>query len=874
MTPMMAQYHRIKKEYSDCLLFYRMGDFYELFFDDAIQASKILEITLTQRGQHQGDSIPMCGVPFHAAEGYLARLVRQGYKVAICEQMEDPAEAKKRGAKSVVARDVIRIITPGTLTEDSLLEGRRHNFLTCLIKSSQKQGVNFSLAAVDISTGDFFCESMNQAGLSSLLARLTPSEIVLPENLLTDPQLFELFAEWKRQLNPLPASRFDASNAESRLKDFYKVTTLESYGTFTAPELTAAGALLDYVQLTQKGQCPRLQQIRRLSEGGLLEIDAATQRNLEILSSLSGNTASSLLHTIDYTLTNAGGRLLSLRLTTPLRSVERIQERLSQVDCFVKNIDLRQEIRQHLTRCPDLERALARLAVGRGGPRDLAVVRQAIETAFEIHDSLSKIEAAPEKLSLARIEMFEGLVDRLRRALAETLPLLAREGNFIATGYHTELDQIRELRDHGRQVMLDLQARYQSELGIQSLKIKHNNILGYHIEVTASHSHKMDERFIHRQTMASGVRYTTVELAEFEQRLVSANDQALSLELQLFDDLVAEVMGRAEELSRLAQTLARIDVAAALAELATQQNYVRPLIDDSTEFLIKGGRHPVVEHVLQQDSQITFTPNDCILKKGQMLWLITGPNMAGKSTFLRQNAIIVILAQMGCYVPADFAHIGIVDKVFSRVGASDDLARGRSTFMVEMVETAAILNQATPRSLVILDEVGRGTSTYDGLSIAWATVEYLHQHNRCRALFATHYHELTQLRESLDNMACFTMKVREWNGEPVFLHEIIPGTADRSYGIYVARLAGVPPRVIERAETLLKTLETDAIAKRGSLNALPLFQQASEPAPITDMLVSTEPSAAEEKLRSICLDELSPRQALDILYELKALLPG
>ena len=808
MTPMMMQYHSLKDAHPDCLLFFRLGDFYELFFEDAMTAAKILDITLTQRGHHEGENVPMCGVPFHAAEGYLARLVRAGYKVALCEQMESPLESKKRGPKSIVKRDIIRIITAGTLTEDSLLEARRHNFLICLFTIRlARQKPQFSAAIVDISTGDFFCETFNSNHLASFLTRINPSEIILPDTLLTIPEHFEIFGEWKRQLTPLAMIKFDHHNATHRLQEFYNVKTFAGFGNFSESEITVAGTLLDYVQLTQKGHYPPLQRFTRYSQEDILEIDAASQRNLELTRSLSGERQNSLLAAIDRTLTNAGARMLHFRLVTPLRDKDRIQQRYQHIEFFINHGPTRDTIRHHLKSCPDLERALARLMVKRGGPRDLAAVRNVLSSSTHIYDTLISHDNVPLALSLTYLTMFKDFHDRLSRALADRLPILTREGDFIADGYHKELDDIRSIRDQGRHVILELQSRYQSELAIPSLKIKHNNILGYHIDITAAHAHKMDDRFIHRQTMSSSMRFKTLELSEFEHKLISASHQALSFELRLFDDLVDEVTARYTELTKLGRTLARLDVAAALAELALEQRYVKPQIDDSHEFVIKAGRHPVVETMLQNQNQNTFTANDCRLQEQQLLWLITGPNMAGKSTFLRQNALIAILAQMGSYVPAESAHIGIIDKIFSRVGASDDLARGQSTFMVEMVETAAILNQATPRSLVILDEVGRGTATYDGLSIAWATLEYLHQHNRCRTLFATHYHELTQLEERLNHLACYTMRVREWNNEPVFLHEIIAGTADRSYGIYVARLAGLPIQVIERAETLLENFE-------------------------------------------------------------------
>ena len=867
MTPMMIQYHSLKDRHPDCLLFFRLGDFYELFFDDALVASKVLDITLTRRGQHDGDTIPMCGVPFHAAEGYLAKLVRAGHKVALCEQMESPLESKKRGPKSIVKRDIIRIITAGTLTEDSLLEARRHNFLMALLPhKSTRSKAQFSAAIVDISTGDFFCETFDNNQLTSFLSRIQPSEIVLPDALITVPEYFEIFAEWKRQLTPLPLIRFDAANAVHRLKEFYGVQTFDGFGQFIDSEITVAGTLLDYVQLTQKDNHPPLQRFIRFDEKDILEIDAASQRNLELVSSLSGDRRHSLLAAIDRTLTNAGGRMLRFRLTAPLRDINRILQRQQQIDFFIKNYELRASSRHHLGQCPDLERSLTRLMMKRGGPRDLAAIRLVLATSFAIQAKLFSYKELPAAFSLDYLNMFHGLQDRLQRALAERLPILTREGGFIASGYHTELDAIRAVREQGRQIILELQARYQSELGISSLKIKHNNILGYHIDITAAHAHKMDERFIHRQTMSSTMRYVTVELAEFEHRLITANDQALTLEIRLFDDLVEEITTRHTELTRLARTLARLDVAAALAELAVDQQYSKPCIDDSHEFIIKGGRHPVVEQRLKDYGQNTFTANDCALQEQQWLWLITGPNMAGKSTFLRQNALIAILAQMGSYVPAEFAHIGVVDKIFSRVGAADDLARGRSTFMMEMVETAAILNQATAQSLVILDEVGRGTATYDGLSIAWATIEYIHQHNRCRTLFATHYHELTQLQEQLNHLVCYTMKVREWNNEPVFMHEIIPGTADRSYGIYVARLAGLPLTVIERAEILLKQMEENAGHTVKALSTVPLLDPgvASPKIVINAALISVI-----DNLQRLDVQTLSLEETQDILHTIK-----
>lgn len=876
MTPMMVQYHRIKEDHQDCLLFYRMGDFYELFFDDAIKASKALDITLTKRGKSEEGEIPMCGVPFHAYENYLARLVRQGFRVAICEQTESPAEAKKRGPKSVVNREVVRVVTPGTLTEDTLLNARQNNFLALICDEKKQNDAFLSLAVIDISTGDFYVESCKAAQLATLVATANPSEMVLPERLLQHPDLFELFQDHKKSLTPLPNSRFDEQNASKRLQDHYDVKTLDGFGQFKTNEITAASTLLDYVQLTQKGSMPRLALPRRFLAGAGLEIDPSTRRNLELTMTLSGEYKGSLLHTIDQTKTPAGARLFSRHLSAPLRDVETITTRLDRIDYCVHHSSFRDDIQCFLTSFPDLERSLGRLSMGRGGPRDLLALRIGLESAIKIKKRLAHEHSLTNSLpqGLMEIEKNIGhhasLVDRLTRALREDLPMLAREGGFIAKGYLEELDEILTLRDQGRSLMVQLQDKYRQDHDISSLKIKHNNILGYYIEITTLHADKVPYDFIHRQTMASAMRYTTVELSELEQQLSSAGDKALNLELRLYEDLVQDVITQGEALSITAQSIAELDVTLSHSALAIDGHFCRPHIDESLEFDIQGGRHPVVEQALKAGQEDAFVPNACALGETQNLWLLTGPNMAGKSTYLRQNAIITILAQMGAFVPATSAHIGLVDRLFSRVGASDDLARGRSTFMVEMVETAAILNQATERSFVILDEVGRGTSTYDGLSIAWAVIEHLHNTTKCRTLFATHYHELTQLEAKLKNLACHTMKIREWNDKAIFLHEVIKGCANKSYGLYVAQLAGVPQSVLNRAEALLKTLESTKAQSEKKLSSLPLFEIPQKAAtPPEQRPVLTKPSPVEEHLKTISLDQLTPREALNVLYDLK-----
>jgi len=868
-SPVMAQYHEIKRAHPGCLLFFRMGDFYELFFDDAAAAAQALDIALTKRGRHEGADIPMCGVPVHTAEAYLARLIRAGFKVAICDQVEDPAEARRRGRKGPVRRAVTRVVTAGTLTEEGLLDARRHNYLAGVAEVGRELG----LAWLDLSTGAFALAPTSEAALGGDLARLAPGEILLPERILTRPKLFELFAEWKPALTPLPNARFESEGARRRLQSHYGVGALDGFGNFSRAEVAAAGALVDYIGLTQLDRAPHLAPPRRVVPGSVMQIDAATRRNLELVMSLAGERKGSLIATIDRTVTAVGGRLLLEHLAAPLTEPTAITARLDAVQFFVDCPKARAAVRERLRRCPDIERALTRLSLGRGGPRDLAALGQSLGETRSLQEMLAEpgLVSLPERLGEARRGLGEHrvLVERLGRALAGELPLFVRDGGFIAAGYSEELDEWKSLRDESRRMIAALQGRYAQETGISALKIRHNNVIGYYIEVSANHVGKLGSEFIHRQTMAGAQRYTTTELAELESKIASAAERALALELRLWEDLIAEVIARRTEIATAAAALAALDLAAALAELAVEALWVRPVIEESTVFVISGGRHPAVEAALTASGNGGgFVANDCVLVEDR-IWLVTGPNMAGKSTFLRQNALIAILAQMGSYVPARSARIGIVDRLFSRVGAADDLARGRSTFMVEMVETAAILNQAGPRSFVILDEIGRGTATFDGLSIAWAALEHLHGVNCCRTLFATHYHELTALAAKLPSLACHTMRVKEWKGDVVFLHEVGPGTADRSYGIHVAKLAGLPKSVTVRAEEVLGVLEKGeqggALARLA--DDLPLFSAArrrTEPLP--------KESAAEALLRETRPDELTPRDALDLVYRLKALL--
>ena len=885
VTPMMEQYIEIKAANPDCLLFYRMGDFYEMFFDDAEVASRALGIMLTKRGKHLGRDIPMCGVPVERADEYLHRLIALGHRVAVCEQLEDPAEARKRGAKNIVRRDVIRLVTPGTLTEDSLLDAKRNNYLLAIARarpSAQGDDSRFALAWIDISTGEFRIAECERAMLAAEVARLEPGEIIVSDALHADVELAPYFRSLPA-VTPLTRDVFDGASAERRLTAYFAVATSEAFGTLSRLELTAAAACITYVERTQIGKRLPLSAPVRERAGATMAIDQATRNNLELMRTLSGERRGSLLSAIDRTVTSAGSRLLAQRLSAPLTESAAIARRLDAVDAFVRDALLRAELRAHLQAAPDLARALARLVVGRGGPRDLAAIRDGLTVAAELGERLRLLGEELTEIAAAAAACRhpdKALRTELTAALAEELPAFKRDGGFVRAGYDAALDEARALRDESRRVVAALQARYAEETGVRALKIRHNNVLGYFVEVTAQHGDKLTAppfnlTFIHRQTLAGQVRFTSTELGELEARIANAAGRALALELETFERLSAAVTAVHAAIKDAAEALAMLDAASALAMLAVERGYVRPEVDDTRQFMVEGGRHPVVEQALSRDGS-PFIANDCDLSPpadagAGRIWLLTGPNMAGKSTFLRQNALIAIMAQTGSFVPARVARIGVVDRLFSRVGAADDLARGRSTFMVEMVETAAILNQAGERSLVILDEIGRGTATFDGLSIAWATIEHLHESNRCRALFATHFHELTALAARLPRLHNATVRVKEWQGEVVFLHEVVAGAADRSYGIQVAKLAGLPASVIERAKVVLANLEAeDRTAPRG-FKDLPLFAATPGAA------AGPKDTAVDRLIAALAAlnpDEMSPRQAMDALYALKTKLAG
>ena len=873
VSPMMAQYLEIKEQHEGALLFYRMGDFYEMFFDDAVAASEALDITLTKRGRLKGQDIPMCGVPVHAANGYMDALIRKGFRVAVCEQTEDPSEARRRGAHAVVDRKVVRLITPGTLTEDTHLDARRNNFLACVARVRGEA----ALAWADISSGFLGAMPCPLVKLGPQLARISPREILVSEAELDG--LSGILGDRGPVLTPLAPVNFDSAAAEGRLLELFGVGTLDAFGEFGRAELSALGAIIAYFEITQKGKLPALRPPSRERPESSMQIDAATRRNLEISSDFAGGRENSLLAAIDLTASAAGARLLEQRISAPSTDLEEIRDRHGAIGSFLEDAEMRGAIRSLLRGLPDIDRALSRLCLERGGPRDLAALRDGLSLEAEIRSALPR-EGLPRRLMLPcdDADAAEGILQLLRSAIVDGPPASVREGNFVQQGFDDELDQERKLRDEARNVIAELGARYAAETGIQPLKTKFNNVLGYFVEVPPAHANRLmspplSETFIHRQTLASAARFKTLELSDLESRILGAAGKAEQIEKRIFEDLRGRAAAAASAISSAARTMAEVDLASAMAELAEARGWCRPVVDDSGALEIEGGRHPVVEESLQKSGGGPFIANDCELAPpdgdGPRVQILTGPNMAGKSTYLRQNALIALLAQAGCYVPARAARVGVASQLFSRVGAADELARGRSTFMVEMVETAAILHQADIGALVVLDEIGRGTATFDGLSIAWATLEHIHDVNKCRALFATHYHELARLSDRLGRLANSTVAVREWEGEVVFLHEVKPGSADRSYGIQVAKLAGIPDSVIERAREVLEGLEADELdgGKRlgGLLEGLPLFSAPAR---------SPEPPSPDEaevsgRLEKINPDQLSPRDALELIYELK-----
>ena len=856
LTPMMKQYLEIKEEYFEEILFYRMGDFYEMFFNDAKVASSVLDITLTKRGQWNNNDIPMCGIPFHSSESYLSKLISNGYRVAVCEQIHEIENDVKKN-KGPMKRKVVRVITPGTVLEENFFDDNPNNFLCSWNEVNDRHSISW----VDLSTGIFCVQKIdiNQSNsLETALERLSPRELIMPLKMKEQkPHYFSGCVTFQAD------SLFQSDACEERLKKFYKTKSLEAFGEFSRSCISTAGAILGYVNLTQKGKLPLLKKIKQWKNIDVMEIDIFSRKSLELLKTQSGEKNGSFFNAINQTLTSGGARLLLERLNGPLLDKLEINNRLDTVSNFVSENLLRKKVRDVLKLIPDIERSLTRLQFDRGGPRDLISIKTGCEKAYEISKLISNHDFTfPEKelneIS-SNLTIDTSFIKELDLAINESPPLFARDGNFIKKGFSNELDEIKLIRDNSKEKILSLQAKYINQTGVQSLKIKLNNVLGYHLEVRKNHETKLfeQEEFIHRQGTAQASRFTTAELVSIETKLTDARSKSLNIELEIYESLVKNCLQRSEKLLSIFQGISSLDVAIGFAELAHKWNYSRPEISNERIFNVVAGRHPVIEQILNKEKDASFISNNCNLSD-QKIWLITGPNMGGKSTFLRQNAIINIMAQMGSFVPAEKATIGISDRIFSRVGSGDDLSRGQSTFMVEMIETASILNHATEKSFVILDEIGRGTSTWDGLSLAWSIIEKLHNDINCKTLFATHYHELTTLERSLKKLSLKTLEAKEYNDEIIFLYNLINGSANKSYGLEVAKLAGVPFDVIKRAKDILKNLESDYKID----DKLPLLNQTKEKEAVTKV---------SKKLNEIVPDSVSPIQALEILYELKRL---
>ena len=866
-TPMIEQYLSIKNQYKDVLLFYRMGDFYELFFDDAVIASKALDITLTKRGRANGMDIPMCGVPFHSADNYLPRLIKKGFNVAVCEQTETPEQVKASGKKGPLKREVVRIISPGTITEDNLLESTTNNFLGAIINLNN----SISISWVDVSTGSFksrnFDKKNNQINqnqlLNNFLLRMNFSELLISEQMKLD----FIAEEWHSIIKRQPSNIFHYSSSMRQICSYYSIVSLDGIGVFSDGEIITAGVLLSYLNLTQCGKIPILSMIKSENENSFLEIDYFTQKSLEIVKNLSGKSEGSLISCIDDTITSSGARLLKQRIVEPFYDIKQINEQYDLIDWFLKNRQCALQYKNNLKNIPDLERSLSRISSLRGSPKDLVLISKGFLNIYEIYEDLTKFNKDLKKPNILNaisqnLEIDYSLFFNIQSAFKTDTSLLAKEGGFIKDGYNIKLDHLRKLRDNEFNEIIQLQKNYVEVSKVNSLKIKNNRVLGYHIEVRAMHdlSLRNTDQFIHRQTTAQTSRFTTIELNEIENQIQNSFYEATKIEMDIFNSFTKQIINIGSQILKIASSISELDISIMVASQAQVRNYIRPNISDDKILEIIDGRHPVVENQMIS-SENSFISNHCILNESDYIWLITGPNMAGKSTYLRQNALIVIMAQAGLYVPAKEANIGIFDKIFSRVGASDDLAKGQSTFMIEMIETSAILNTSTERSLVILDEIGRGTATFDGLAIAWSVLDYLHNKIKPRTLFATHYHELTSLKEKLENLSCHKMAIKEWNDTIIFMHKINKGEADKSYGIHVAQLAGLPTEVIQRAKILLSKLENDSNEKK-----IDVWENI-----LQDLPLPNDNEIFFKEFDKIEADQISPREALDIIYKMKSL---
>lgn len=799
MTPMMQQYLTIKHSYHEHLLLYRLGDFYELFFDDAITTARELNIVLTKRGKNNGEDIPMCGIPYHAADIYMQRLLNSGYSIAVCEQMESPAEAKKRGSKSVVRREVTRIITPGTIIDDAFLRDEGNVYLASVFHSA---GV-CAIAWADISTGEFAVTRVDLVSLWSEMTRIAPRELIVSDDFLQISECASKLAEMDVVVTRRPNAIFNAFRAHSNLLKYYDIQSLAGMSNFAKDEVIAAGTLLEYIEHTQKSNPPKISHLKKVEAADFMLIDNATRNNLEIMKSSVGSRAHSLYSVLNLTKTPLGARLLSKHLSSPLVNAYAISSRLDNVEFMFNNCDLRKVLSKHLSNVGDIERSMGRISARRGAYKDLNMIKTGIGAMYDIAEIMHDVELPPGLSAFCKqIVMTNDVFNELCRAVKDDDQINDGESP-IREGYSEQLDALYNSSTNIDAEIDALKDKYKRITGIHNLKIGKNNIVGYYIEVNQAYAEKMSaDIFKHKQSLSSSIRFITDDLLAIEARLLAKKDRIDNLEKEIIDHLFNLVNDHFDEISIACFGIANIDVIVALAEIAKQNNYVRPEVTDGVEFEVVNGRHPVVESRVQGN----FIANSCFLHEERNLNILTGPNMAGKSTFMRQNAMICIMAQMGSFVSAERAKIGIVDKLFSRIGASDNISTGLSTFMVEMVETSYIMHNATSRSFIILDEVGRGTSTRDGFAIACAVIEYVHHELKARTLFATHYHEIAQLAAQLERCYCQTMKVGEWDGKIVLMHEVIDGIADQSYGIHVAELAGMPQSVIQRASEKLREM--------------------------------------------------------------------
>jgi len=811
LTPMMKQYHEIKRRFPGKMVFFRLGDFYEMFYEDAVVASRELEITLTARNKDKaGAPVPMCGVPYHSVDGYIARLLRKGYRIAICEQVEDPKTARK-----LVHREVTRILTPGTVVEEVLLEPKDHNYLGSLILTGEGSG----LAFIDLSTGDFVTTELTGADAwdRSLdeLSRFRPRELLLPED-GSNPLKEKLARDWPGEwvASPLDGWAFNADYAFRLLLEHFSVATLAGFGCEDHPlAISAAGALIHYIRETQLSQLGKIAALRFFEPRDYLKLDNSTVKNLELIETMEGDRKGSLLSVLDVTRTGMGGRLLKSWLLTPLLNAGELDKRLDAVEVLTKDVVGHDRLVRRLGEIHDVERLVSRVTLGTASPRDVLALRDSLCAVPAIRSSLESCGAATLQQIRSKLDDLPDVVQLIQNAIAEEPPASSLDPGIIRSGFSAELDELRAIRRSGKTYIASLEARERERTGIQSLKVKFNQVFGYFIEVTRHNLPQVPTGYVRKQTLVNCERFVTEELQEYEEKVLRAEERIAELEKDLFDQVRKTIAGQAGRIQATARLLGELDVYASLAEVAIKNDYVRPQLVESDEICVQQGRHPVVEFQSRP-----FIANDLYMNTTtDQLLILTGPNMGGKSTFLRQTALIVILAQMGSFVPARQARIGLVDRIYTRVGASDNLARGQSTFMVEMIETANILNTATNGSLILLDEVGRGTATFDGLSIAWAVAEYLAQNpqHRAKTIFATHYHELTKMADVQPGVKNYCMAIREAGNEIVFLRKVVAGTADKSYGIEVARLAGLPREVLRRASQILERLERKEIDLTG-----------------------------------------------------------